>query len=70
MTGAQAAPPEEIKRLSTALQAALNATPVKARFQALGVEAMAGTPEQMNTFAKAERERWGKLIRDINLKIE
>lgn len=63
-------PPEEIKRLSTALQAALNATPVKARFQALGVEAMAGTPEQMNTFAKAERERWGKLIRDINLKIE
>lgn len=63
-------PPGEIKRLSDALQAALNSTPVKARFQALGVEAMPGTPAQMNNFAKAERERWGKLIKDIGLKIE
>lgn len=63
-------PPEEIKRLSTALQAALNSTPVKARFQALGVEAMPGTPAQMNTFAAAERARWGKLIKDIGLKLE
>ncbi|SFC58199.1 Tripartite-type tricarboxylate transporter, receptor component TctC [Polaromonas sp. OV174] len=63
-------PPAEIQRLNNALQAALNSTPVKARFQALGVEAMPGTPEQMNTFAKAERERWGKLIKEIGLKID
>jgi len=31
---------------------------------------MPGTPEQMNSFAQAERARWGKLIKDINLKIE
>lgn len=60
----------EIKRLNDALQTALQSTPVKARFQALGVEAMPGTPEQMNTFALAERVRWGKLIKDIGLKID
>ena len=65
-----AMPAEDVKRLNGALQTALNSTPVKARFQTLGVEAMPGTPEQMNTFAKAERERWGKLIKDIGLKIE
>lgn len=62
--------PEEVKRLNGALQVALNSTPVKARFQALGVEAMPGTAEQMNVFAKAERARWGKLIKDIGLKLE
>jgi len=63
-------PPAEIQRLNKALRAALNSTPVKARFQALGVEAMPGTPEQMNTFAKAERARWGQLIKEIGLKLD
>ncbi len=63
-------PPAEIQRLNSALQAALNSTPVKARFQALGVEAMPGTPEQMNAFAKTERARWGQLIKEIDLKID
>ena len=63
-------PPAEIQRLNAALQAALESTPVKARFQTLGVEAMPGTPAQMNAFAQAERARWGKLINDIGLKLE
>jgi len=64
------ASPANVARLSKALQGALETTMVKARFQALGVEAMPGTPEQMSRFAKAERERWGALITELQLKLD
>jgi tripartite-type tricarboxylate transporter receptor subunit TctC len=63
-------PPETISSLNKALVEALNSTPVKARFMALGVEGMPGTPAQMASYVKRERERWGKLIRDNNIKID
>jgi tripartite-type tricarboxylate transporter receptor subunit TctC len=62
--------PEAVARLSKSLQAALDSTPVKARFQTLALEAMPGSPEQMLTYVRGERERWGKLIRDNNLKLD
>ena len=55
-------PPETVAKLSKALQAALDATPVKARFQTLALEAMPGTPQQMADYARAERQRWGKVM--------
>ena len=57
-----AAPAEWIARLNKALNEALNSTPVKARFQVLGLEALPGTPAQMTAYVQAERERWGQLI--------
>jgi tripartite-type tricarboxylate transporter receptor subunit TctC len=57
-------PPATIAKLNKALVEALNSTPVKARFMALGIESMPGTPAQMASYVKTERERWGKLIRD------
>lgn len=63
-------PPETIAKLNKALVEALNSTAVKARFMALGVEALPGTPEQMASYVKTERERWGKLIRDNGLKAD
>lgn len=64
------ASPAAVARLNKALTEALDSTMVKARFQALGVEAMPGTPEEMNRFARAERERWGGLIRELQLKLD
>ena len=63
-------PPEQVARLNKALVAALDSTPVKARFQTLSLEALPGTPQQMAAYAKAERERWGKLIRDNGIKLD
>lgn len=63
-------PPETIAKLNKALVEALNSTSVKARFMALGVEGMPGTPEQMRSYVKSERERWGKLIRDNGIKTD
>lgn len=63
-------PPEQVAKLNKALVAALDSTPVKARFQTLSLEALPGTPHQMASYARAERERWGKLIRDNGIKLD
>lgn len=65
-----ATPPEQIAKLNRALVAALESTPVKARFQTLALEALPGTPQQMAAYARSERERWGKLIRANNIKLD
>ena len=63
-------PPEVTAQFSKALQTALNATAVKARLQALGVEPLPGTPAQMAAFAKAEREKWGRVIKQVGVKLD
>jgi tripartite-type tricarboxylate transporter receptor subunit TctC len=63
-------PPETIAKFSQALDAALTSTTVKARLAALGVEPMPGSPEQMATFVRGERERWGKLIGANNIRLD
>ena len=61
---------QQLNEFSNALQAALAATPVKARMQALGVETMPGTPEQMAKFSTAERAKWGEVITKIGVKLD
>ena len=43
---------------------------MKDRLGELGVEAISSTPEQMGEFMAQETARWGKLIREANIKIE
>lgn len=64
------ASPETVARLNKALVEALNSTMVKARFQTLALEPLPGTPAQMTAYTNAERERWGKLIRANNIKLD
>ena len=61
---------EVIGKLNKALVDALNTTAVKARFQALGLEATPGTPAQMASYAKAEREKWARVIRASGIKLD
>lgn len=63
-------PADFTAKLNTALVAALNSAPVKERFQSLGLEALPGTPAQMASYARGERERWGKLIKSIGIKLD
>jgi tripartite-type tricarboxylate transporter receptor subunit TctC len=63
-------PAPMVASLAKALQNALASPAVKERFQALSLEALPGTPEQMATYARGERERWGKLIRDNGIKLD
>lgn len=63
-------PAAQVAEFAKALQAALNSTPVKARFQTLSLEALPGTPEQMSAYVKSERERWGQLIKANNIRLD
>ncbi|HSW04823.1 Bug family tripartite tricarboxylate transporter substrate binding protein, partial [Aquabacterium sp.] len=61
---------ELVGKLNKALIVALDSPAVKERFQSLALEALPGTPQQMASFSAAERERWGKLIRANNIKLD
>ena len=63
-------PAPVIANLAKALQTALASGPVTERFQALSLEALPGTPEQMAAYATSERERWGKLIHANNIRVD
>ena len=42
---------------------------VKGKFADLGVEAMSSTPEQFGSFIKAEMDKYGRLIKETNMKV-
>ena len=65
-----ATPPDVVATLNKALTQALDATVVKARFQTLGLEAIPSTPAQMAAYARAEREKWGQVIRAANIHLD
>jgi tripartite-type tricarboxylate transporter receptor subunit TctC len=61
---------ETVARFNKSLVDALNSTAVKARFQTLALEPLPGTPSQMSEYTRAERERWGKLIKANNIRLD
>ncbi|KQU91649.1 ABC transporter substrate-binding protein [Variovorax sp. Root318D1] len=63
-------PADTVAKLNKALVDALNSTAVQARFQALGVEGLPGTPNDMARYVKDERERWGGLIKANGIRID
>nr|WP_240636193.1 tripartite tricarboxylate transporter substrate binding protein [Caldimonas tepidiphila] len=63
-------PAQTVMALNKALLAALDTAAVKARFQTLGLEAIPSTPQKMDVYAKSEREKWGKVIRASNIRLD
>jgi tripartite-type tricarboxylate transporter receptor subunit TctC len=63
-------PADIIDKLNTAINAALDEPEPKARLAELGVEPMRKTPEQFAKFIAAENEKWGKVIRAADIKLD
>lgn len=64
-----AATPLDVRtRMSSALQDALKSEKVVQKMEALGIEPLSSTPEQMTTYWQAEIKRWHKLIKERGLK--
>jgi tripartite-type tricarboxylate transporter receptor subunit TctC len=66
-----AATPADIRnRLHGEVVKALRAPDIKERLLAMGAEPVGSTPDQFGTFIKSEMAKWGKVIRDANIKPE
>ena len=65
-----ATPPAVIERLQKEIAKALDAPDVKARLAGLGAEAVANTPSDFAAMIKTESAKWGKIVRDANIKAE
>lgn len=59
-----------VNDVAKALQSALASGPVKERLAALGLEAMPGTPQDMDTYVRTERRKWMDLIKANNIRLE
>ncbi|HVR53045.1 MAG TPA: tripartite tricarboxylate transporter substrate-binding protein [Pseudorhodoferax sp.] len=63
-------PAAVVQRLNAELARILAQPEVQRRLLELGHEAAGGSPEQLGTFAAAERKKWGALVKSVGLKIE
>ena len=61
-------PPAVVEKLNAEIRKALAVPDVKERLAALGAEVSPSTPEQLGALIRLERERYGKLIREANIK--
>jgi tripartite-type tricarboxylate transporter receptor subunit TctC len=63
-------PREVIMRINAAIAAALATREVNQMFVKLGAEPAAGSPEAFAKLIAAEVERWGKLARAADIKVQ
>jgi tripartite-type tricarboxylate transporter receptor subunit TctC len=61
-------PAPVIAKLNAAIHAVLKDPEISRKLTEAGADPAAGTPEQLADFLKSELERWGKVIRDKNIK--
>jgi len=65
-----ATPKEIIVLMSREVNAALQAEDLRAKLAVQGIEISGSTPEALQAELAAELEKWGKVIRDANIKLE
>ena len=63
-------PEEVVTKLNEALNETLKSPEVIAKFKALGLEITPSTPRQLDDYARAERTKWTKVIKDAHITIE
>jgi len=63
-------PKEIVDRLSAALNAALKDEGVRAKLAALSVQSKPNTPEDFARFVQDQTAKWGRIIREGNIKVE
>jgi tripartite-type tricarboxylate transporter receptor subunit TctC len=63
-------PRDVVRRLNTEMVKILTSAEIKERFGKMGVEVVAGSPEQFSQFLKSEVARWGKVIQDAGIKAD
>jgi tripartite-type tricarboxylate transporter receptor subunit TctC len=63
-------PADIIVRLNTAVNAILADPTMKARFAEIGAPVFPGSPAEFGKFITDETEKWGKVIRAADIKLD
>ncbi len=63
-------PPEIIHKLNTAINAALSDPAMQARYADLGAVPMIMTPAEFGQYMADETRKWGKVVREANIKAD
>ena len=63
-------PRDLVRRIQRDIVTACNDPQVLARFDGLGGRPITSTPEEFGAFTRAEIERWGKIIKSANIKLD
>jgi len=63
-------PRDVVNVLSKEMQAAVRKPELRERFITLGIDPAGSTPEEFTTFLKNEVDKWGKVIKAANVKVE
>ena len=64
------APKELVARYNADVRKALADPGVRGKLAAQGFEVVGGSPEEFLAFARAESDKWAKVIRDYNIRVE
>jgi tripartite-type tricarboxylate transporter receptor subunit TctC len=43
---------------------------IRQKFEEMGIEALVSTPDALRDFTRSESEKWGKLVRDANIRAD
>jgi tripartite-type tricarboxylate transporter receptor subunit TctC len=62
-------PPAIIRTLNGAINEAIRSPEVKERFEQLNIESRQTTPEEFRAFVNEQMERWGKVVKQANIKV-
>ncbi len=63
-------PPAVLQKLTSEIQAAVGSPAYRSRLQALEIQPVTSTPEQLTGYLKAELAKWNKVVRDAGIKPE
>jgi tripartite-type tricarboxylate transporter receptor subunit TctC len=59
-----------VNRLNSEINAILNTPEMKKRFADLGADAVGGSPEAFANHVKSERQKWAKLVKEANIRVQ
>jgi tripartite-type tricarboxylate transporter receptor subunit TctC len=63
-------PPEVVRALNAAVNATLKRPDVREKFAASGAELAGGTPEDLAKFMRQESDKWQRVVRAANVKLD
>ena len=69
LCAAPGVPPEAVKALQQATAHALADPEIRARLLRDGIEAVGSTPEEFAAFLKADRAKWGNLVKNADIQL-